>query len=169
MSLSSVFLWLCFGLNGERKAGNHLPYLRWVLGTIITGFGFLLLVAAAAETMDSFTGKASVYWMFGAYFLHVVGELCISPVSLSFITKMAPAKYVSFIMGAYFFAIALGNKLAGLVGEFAMSAGELTVFWSLFAFCVGFGLLLILFVQKLKKLTHGADDVNQNVPVVEPE
>ena len=72
-------------------------------------------------------------------------------------------------MGAYFFAIALGNKLAGLVGEFAMSAGELTIFWSLFAFCVGFGFLLILFVKKLKKLTHGADDINQNVPVVEPE
>jgi POT family proton-dependent oligopeptide transporter len=160
-----AWFWVQWG----KKGWESSSLLKMGIGTIITGFGFLLLVAAAAETMESLTGKASVYWLLGAYFLHVVGELCISPVTLSFITKMAPAKYVSFIMGAYFFAIALGNKLAGLVGEFAMSAGELTIFWSLFAFCVGFGFLLILFVKKLKKLTHGADDINQNVPVVEPE
>jgi POT family proton-dependent oligopeptide transporter len=160
-----AWFWVQWG----KKGWESSSLLKMGIGTIITGFGFLLLVAAAAETMESLTGKASVYWLLGAYFLHVVGELCISPVALSFITKMAPAKYVSFIMGAYFFAIALGNKLAGLVGEFAMSAGEFTIFWSLFAFCVGFGFLLILFVKKLKKLTHGADDINQNVPVVEPE
>jgi POT family proton-dependent oligopeptide transporter len=139
------------------------------LGTIITGFGFMMLAAAAMETMESPSGLSSVHWLFGAYLLHVVGELCISPVALSFITKMAPIKYVSFIMGGYFFATALGNKLAGLVGEAAMKAGELTIFWSLFGFCVGFGFLLILFVKKLKKLTHGADDVVEEVPLVEPE
>jgi POT family proton-dependent oligopeptide transporter len=139
------------------------------LGTIITGFGFLLLVAAVMETMNSDDGLASMHWMFGAYFLHVVGELCISPVALSFITKMAPVKYVSFMMGAYFFATALGNKFAGLVGEAAMRAGELTIFWSLFGFCVVFGLLLILFVKMLKKLTHGADDITTENTVVEPE
>ena len=139
------------------------------LGTIITGFGFLMLVAAAMETMESASGKASVYWMFGAYLLHVIGELCISPISLSFITKMAPAKYVSFIMGAYFFAISLGNYLAAFIGRLAQNAGELTIFWGVFGFCVGFGLLLILFVKKLKKLTHGADDVVEETPIVEPE
>ena len=82
---------------------------------------------------------------------------------------MAPAKYVSFMMGAYFFAIALGNKLAGLIGEAAQNAGELAIFWGIFGFCVGFGLLLILFVKKLKKLTHGADDVKEEQAIVEPE
>ena len=139
------------------------------LGTIIAGLGFLLLAGAAVETTESLSGMASIHWMFGAYFLHVVGELCISPVSLSFITKMAPAKYVSFIMGAYFLAVALGNKLAGVVGEAAQDAGELTIFMGIFIFCVAFGLLLVVFVKKLKKLTHGADDVVEETPIVEPE
>lgn len=158
-----------FWVQWAKKGWESSSLFKMGLGTIITGFGFLMLVAAAMETMESVTGKASIYWMFGAYLLHVVGELCISPVSLSFITKMAPAKYVSFIMGAYFFAIALGNKLAGLVGEAAQNAGELTIFWGVFGFCVGFGLLLLLFVKKLKKLTHGADEVSQEVAIVEPE
>ncbi len=153
----------------SKKKWESSSLFKMGLGTIITGFGFMLLAAAAMETMESPSGLASVHWLFGAYFLHVVGELCISPVALSFITKMAPAKYVSFMMGAYFFATALGNKLAGLVGEAAMKAGELTIFWSLFGFCVGFGLLLILFVKKLKKLTHGADDVKEDQAIVEPE
>ena len=138
-------------------------------GTIITGLGFLLLAGAALETMESTSGKASIWWMFGAYFLHVVGELRISPVALSFITKMAPAKYVSFMMGAYFFATSLGNKVAGLVGEAAQESGELAIFLSVFGFCVAFGLLLLLFVKKLNALTHGADDVDENVTAVEAE
>ncbi|NJN24558.1 MAG: peptide MFS transporter [Cyclobacteriaceae bacterium] len=157
-----------FWVQWAKKGWENSSLFKMGLGTIITGFGFLLLVAAAMETMNTLSGKASIYWMFGAYFLHVVGELCISPISLSFITKMAPAKYMSFMMGAYFFAIAIGNKLAGMVGEAAMQAGELTIFWGLFGFCVGFGLLLILFVSKLKKLTHGADDIEEPATVVEP-
>lgn len=146
----------------SRKGWQSSSLFKMGLGTIIAGFGFLLLAAAAEETMQSLSGLASIYWMFGAYFLHVVGELCISPVSLSFITKMAPAKYVSFIMGAYFLAVSAGNKLAGMIGEVAQNAGEMTIFLGLFGFCVGFGFLLIVFVSKLKKLTHGADDVTAN-------
>jgi len=157
-----------FWVQWAKKGWESSSLFKMGLGTIITGFGFLMLAAAAVETMESLSGMASMYWLFGAYFLHVIGELCISPVVLSFITKMAPAKFVSFIMGAYFFATALGNKLAGLVGEAAQSAGELTIFLGVFAFCVSFGFLLILFVKKLKKLTHGADDV-KNIAIVEPE
>jgi POT family proton-dependent oligopeptide transporter len=153
----------------SRTRWENSSLFKMGLGTIITGFGFLMLAAAAMETMESADGLSSVHWLLGAYLLHVVGELCISPVALSFITKMAPAKFVSFMMGAYFFATALGNKLAGLVGEAAMEAGELTIFWGLFGFCVGFGLLLILFVKKLKKLTHGADEVQKESLIVEPE
>ena len=152
------------------KRGNESSSLfKMGVGTIITGLGFVLLAGAALETMESSTGKASIYWMFGAYFLHVVGELSISPVALSFITKMAPAKYVSFMMGAYFFATSIGNKVAGLVGEAAQSAGELSIFLGVFGFCTLFGILLILFVKRLKKLTHGADDVKDVQTLVEPE
>jgi POT family proton-dependent oligopeptide transporter len=152
------------------KTGRAVSSLfKMGIGTIITGLGFLFLVGAAYQTMGSADGKASIYWMFAAYFLHVVGELSISPIALSFITKMAPLKYASFMMGAYFFATGIASKLAGVVGEAAQSMGELTIFYGVFGFCVGFGLLLVIFVNKLKKLTHGADDVDQTVKVVEPE
>lgn len=152
------------------KVGREASSLfKMGTGTIITGLGFLFLVGAAYQTMGSADGKASVYWLFAAYFLHVVGELSISPIALSFITKMAPMKYASFMMGAYFLATGIASKIAGLVGEAAQSAGELTIFYGVFGFCAGFGILLIIFVKKLKKLTHGADDVDETITMVEPE
>jgi POT family proton-dependent oligopeptide transporter len=139
------------------------------IGTIIAGIGFVFLVGAAYQTMGSDDGKASVYWMFAAYFLHVVGELSISPIALSFITKMAPLKYASFMMGAYFMALGIASKIAGMVGEAAQSLGELAIFYGVFGFCAAFGILLLIFVKKLKKLTHGADEVEEKVTLVEPE
>lgn len=152
----------------RKKGKEDSSLFKMGVGTVITGFGFLLLAGAAIETASSLDGKASIYWMLGAYFLHVVGELSISPVALSFITKLAPVKYASFMMGAYFMVSGLGNKVAGLVGEAAQDAGEYTIFMSVFTFCVAFGLLLIVFVKRLKKLTHGADDVKA-LPIVEAE
>ena len=139
------------------------------IGTIIAGIGFVFLVGAAYQTMGSDDGKASVYWLFAAYFLHVVGELSISPIALSFITKMAPLKYASFMMGAYFMALGIASKIAGMVGEAAQSLGELAIFYGVFGFCAAFGILLLIFVKKLKKLTHGADDIDEKVTLVEPE
>ena len=160
-----AWLWVQWSKKGRESSS----LFKMGVGTVIMGFGFMLLAAAALETFDSLNGKASIYWLFGAYFLHVVGELSLSPVALSFITKMSPAKYVSFMMGAYFLATGIASKFAGLIGEAAQSAGELTIFLGVFAFCVAFGLILIIFVKKLKKLTHGADDVVENVAIVEPE
>ncbi|MFK5959658.1 MAG: peptide MFS transporter [Lutibacter sp.] len=153
----------------QSKGKENSSLFKMGLGTIITGLGFLLLAAAALETGTTLDGKASIYWLFGAYLLHVIGELSISPVALSFITKLAPVKYASLMMGSYFMVTGLGNKLAGLVGEAAQNAGELTIFMGIFIFCTSFGLLLIVFVKKLKKLIHGADDVNKTIPIVEAE
>ena len=156
--------------NQWRKWGRESSSLfKMGIGTIITGLGFLFLAGAAQETMSSDNGMASVYWMFAAYLLHVIGELSISPVALSFITKLAPAKYASFMMGAYFFVTGIGNKLAGLIGEAAQKAGELAIFVGVFAFCFVFGLVLVLFVKKLKGLAHGADDVTPVSVLPDPE
>lgn len=153
-----------------RKKGRESSSLfKMGIGTIITGLGFLLLAGAAIETASSLDGKASIYWMFGAYLLHVIGELSISPVALSFITKLAPLKYASLMMGAYFMVSGVGNKVAGYVGEAAQNAGEYAIFMGVLIFCVSFGLLLVLFVKKLKKLTHGADDIDPKLAIVEAE
>lgn len=153
-----------------RKKGRESSSLfKMGIGTIITGLGFLLLAGAAIETASSLDGKASIYWMFGAYLLHVIGELSISPVALSFITKLAPLKYASLMMGAYFMVSGIGNKVAGYIGEAAQNAGEFNIFMGVLIFCVSFGLLLVLFVKKLKKLAHGADDIEPKVVIVEAE
>lgn len=153
-----------------RKWGRESSSLfKMGMGTIITGLGFLLLAGAAQQTFNSVDGKASIYWMFGAYLLHVVGELSISPIALSYITKLAPAKYASFMMGAYFFVSGIGNKVAGLVGEAAQEAGEMAIFLGVFSFCVVFGLVLVLFVKKLKGLAHGAEDITPASPLTDPE
>ncbi|VAW25082.1 Di-tripeptide/cation symporter [hydrothermal vent metagenome] len=164
IGLPVAYLWTQW-----RKKGKESSSLfKMGVGTIITGLGFLLLARAAIETTVSLDGKASIYWLLGAYLLHVIGELSISPVALSFITKLAPVKYASLMMGAYFMVSGLGNKLAGVLGEAAQSAGEYTIFMGIFIFCALFGLVLIVFVKKLKKLTHGADDV-KTIPIVEAE
>ncbi|HIA35343.1 MAG TPA: MFS transporter [Flavobacteriales bacterium] len=148
-----------FWVKWRKKGLESSSLFKMGVGTIITSLGFILLAAAAVQVTDSLDGKASIYWMLGAYLLHVIGELSISPVALSFITKLAPAKYASFMMGAYFFASGIGNKIAGLVGEAAQNAGEHAIFIGVFIFCFAFGALLLVFVKKLNKLTHGADDV----------
>jgi len=169
-SLHAIFVILFAGIvawfwTRWSKAGfESSSIFKMGMGPIIAGAGFLFLVGAALQTQSSPDGKASIYWLFVAYGLHVVGELCLSPIALSFITKLAPLRYVSFIMGAYFMATGLANKLASEVGKQAASAGELTVFAGIAIFCILFGFLVLLLVKKLKKLTHGADDVMQ-VPV----
>jgi len=157
-----AYLWALWGKKGKEDSS----LFKMGIGTVIMGVGFLLLAVAALETSTALDGKAAIYWMIGAYFLHVIGELSISPVALSFITKMAPVKYASFMMGGYFMVTGLGSKIAGWLGEAAQEAGEFTIFISVFIFCVAFGLLLIIFVKKLKKLTHGADTV-QPLTIVE--
>ncbi|MCF8262450.1 MAG: peptide MFS transporter [Melioribacteraceae bacterium] len=147
----------------NRKGKESSSIFKMAIGTIIMGTGFLMMTGAAIEAQTS--EKALLIWLILSYLLQVIGELSISPVALSFITKLAPVKYASIMMGVYFAATGLGNKLAGLVGEFAQNAGELEVFAGIFVFCVFFGLLLLVFFKKLKKLTHGAENINSEEPV----
>ena len=128
-------------------------------GVIIMGLGFVFMVFASMQYES--LGKSAIYWLALAYLFHTIGELCASPVALSFITKLAPVRYGALMMGVYFAATGLGNKVAGLVGESASKAGELKVFSSITIFCVIFGILVILIIKPLKRLTHGAEDLKK--------
>ena len=90
---------------------------KMALGTIIMGIGFIFMMFASKEASSETFGKAAMIWIVLAYLFHTIGELCASPVSLSFITKLAPLKYASIMMGLYFAATGFGNKLAGSIGE----------------------------------------------------
>ena len=129
---------------------------KMIIGLIIMGTGFFFMSAASAQFESQ--GSSAMYWLVLAYLFHTVGELCISPVALSYITKLAPLKYGSLMMGIYFAMTGFGNKLAGLLGESAEGLGEFTVFTGIALFCVIFGSIVMLFRKKLEILTHGAED-----------
>lgn len=150
--------------NQWRKKGREASSIfKMGVGSIIMSIGFVALMGAAYDVSISVLGKSPVYWLFLSYFLHVVAELSISPVALSFITKLAPAKYASLMMGTYFAVTGLGNKLAGLLGEAAQDSGEMAIFAGISIFTLLLGILILLFLKKLKVLTHGAEDVKIEV------
>ncbi len=142
--------------NRKLKGKVSTSLFKMIVGLIIMGTGFFFMTAAASQYES--TGASAMYWLVLAYLFHTVGELCISPVALSYITKLAPVKYASLMMGVYFAMTGFGNKLAGLLGESAESLGEYTIFTGIAVFCVAFGFLVMLFRKKLEILTHGAED-----------
>jgi len=137
----------------EKEASS---LFKMAVGVVIMGIGFVYMVFASLQYEAN--GSSAMYWLVLAYLFHTLGELCLSPVSLSFFTKLAPARYMALMMGVYWAATGLGNKVAGVIGEKSVQAGELKVFGGLFVFAVLFGLLVILLLKPLKRLTHGAED-----------
>ncbi|GAA4273834.1 peptide MFS transporter [Aquimarina gracilis] len=142
--------------NRKLKGKVSSSLFKMIIGLIIMGTGFFFMTAASME-FDS-KGSSAMYWLVLAYLFHTIGELCISPVALSFITKLAPVKYGALMMGVYFAMTGFGNKLAGLLGEWAESQGEFAIFTGIAVFCVAFGSIVMLFRKKLEVLTHGVED-----------
>lgn len=149
------------------KGKEASSLFKMALGIIIMGFGFLFMVFAAMEFEKS--GTSSMIWLVLAYLFHTIGELCLSPVALSFITKLTPVKYASLMMGVYFAATGLGSKVAGIVGESASEFGEYTIFLGILVFTVVVGALFIMILKPLKRLTHGAEDNERDLRHEEAE
>jgi POT family proton-dependent oligopeptide transporter len=113
--LAPVFAALWIGL-GKRGRDLSSPG-KFAWGLFFAGLGFLLMVPAANLVIGSGgTLRVSVWWLVGSYFLQTIGELSLSPVGLSSMTKLAPRAYAGQMMGVWFMAAALGNLIAGLVG-----------------------------------------------------
>ncbi len=142
----------------KRKLKNKeaSSLFKMATGTIIMGLGFVFMILAVKEYEAN--GSSGIQWLIFAYLFHTIGELSSSPVSLSFVTKLAPVKYASLMMGLYFAATGLGGKVAGVLGEKSSKFGEYTIFTGIVVFTVVFGLLVIALLKPLKRLTHGAED-----------
>jgi len=153
LGTSVAAFWYKWKLSGKEASS----LFKMAIGVIIMGWGFLFMRYASLEYES--TGSSAMYWLVLAYLFHTIGELCASPVALSFITKLAPIKYASIMMGAYFAATGLGNKVAGLIGESAAGAGETATFTGIAIFCTIVGLIVIAMLKPLKRLTHGAEDL----------
>ena len=157
LGIPIAFLWDQW----KKKGKESSALFKMAIGVIIMGLGFLFMSAASAQYEAN--GESAIYWLLLAYLFHVIGELSASPVALSFITKLAPVKYASFMMGAFFAATGFGNKLAGEIGKLSKDAGEFAVFTGITIFCVIFGILILLILKPLKRLTHGAEEAATNL------
>jgi POT family proton-dependent oligopeptide transporter len=134
---------------GERQPSSPV---KFTLGLVLIGMAYLLIVPATILTAQ---GRVSFLWLVGLYFLEVCGEMCLSPVGLSTVSKLAPVKLVGLMMGAWFLATAVGNKLAGYFAGFFVTNNP----WQLTKLYGGIALgllvsavILALLTPTLKKL-----------------
>jgi proton-dependent oligopeptide transporter, POT family len=109
--LAPIFSYLWVSLKDRQPSSP----VKFTLGLLFIGVAYLLMIPASMLTAH---GKISPLWLVGLYFLEVCGEMCLSPVGLSTVTKLAPAKLVGIMMGVWFLAASFGSKLAGYLSGF---------------------------------------------------
>lgn len=118
---------------------------------------------AEASYASAVHASTAMFWLILAYLFHTIGELCLSPVALSFVTKLSPARYASLMMGLYFAVTGIGNKLAGVVGEQIENYEASAIFAGIAVFTVLSSALLLAFLRPLNRMTHGAEDISDVV------
>ncbi len=148
-SLAPLFAWLWITLGRRDPA----PAWKFSLGLIFVGLGFAVLVPAARLSEGG--QLVSPLWLCGTYFLHTVGELCLSPVGLSAITKLAPARVAGFMMGVWFLSNAMGNYLGGRLASFYESFPLDSLFGWVAVFGIGFGIVMALAARPITRLMGG--------------
>lgn len=158
-SVNSIFIILlapAFGAMWLRLAAKNLNPslpLKLALGLIQMGLGFLVMYFAAKLVLAG--NQVLPTWLVLTYLLHTTGELCLSPIGMSAVTKLSPKRFSGQMMGTWFMGAALGNLIAGLVaGEFTgQNVAEMPEnFMRAVILGVGAGLLMIIFLKPLKKL-----------------
>jgi POT family proton-dependent oligopeptide transporter len=149
ITLAPAFAWLWVGLR-EREP---LTVTKFTFGLVGVGLGFLLLVPAAG--MGQAGTLVSPAWLVGVYLLHTMGELCLSPVGLSVVTKLAPQRIVGLMMGVWFLSIACGNKIGGWVAGFFDTLPLPTLFGAVAATTLGSALVLWMLIRPVRNLMGG--------------
>jgi POT family proton-dependent oligopeptide transporter len=156
--LAPVAAWLWVWM-AKRNQNPSIPR-KFGLGLMFNGLAFLLLMFALSSLVND-AGKIPFWTMLAAYVIQVVGELCLSPIGLSMVTKLAPVRLVGLGMGGWFLSTGIGNNLSGIFasavsGETGMTttsalAGYTFGFWAL----IGSGVLLFLIAPLIQRLMHG--------------
>ena len=149
VALAPVFAWLWVAL-GKREPSSPA---KFAIGLVLLGLGFLVLVWG---TMMAASGEQiSPAWLIVTYFLHTTGELCLSPVGLSTVTKLAPQRMVGQMMGVWFMSISLGSLIGGqIAGKFEVLPLP-QLFGAVFLTTAGSGLVLLLFAKPIRRMMGG--------------
>ncbi|NNL81435.1 MAG: MFS transporter, partial [Flavobacteriaceae bacterium] len=139
---------------------NPSANMKYAIGLFLLALGMACVAfGAAGIEPGAKTASVSMIWLILVYLFHTLGELCISPVALSLISKLSPARMIAFMFGVYYLAVAIGMKLAGVFGEnvdnVANENGISYFFWVLTAIAAVLGLFSILMKPVIGKLMHG--------------
>src|SRR5437879_6392605 len=147
--LSPIFAWLWVKL-GPRQPSSPA---KFALALLFVGVAFVLLIPAGSLAQSGV--KVSPLWLVAAYFIQELGELCLSPVGLSLVTKLAPVRFVSLVMGIFFLSNAAGNWLAGWSARFISTVPLVTLFGVTAAVTIGAGVVLFLLLRPIRNLMGG--------------
>ena len=160
--LNSLFIIIFAPLFSKLWESKYNPSaaVKYGFGLILLGVGFLALAYGSSDIpQGAKTAAVSMIWLVFAYFFHTMGELCLSPVGLSYLSKLVPGRMIAFMYGIWYLAIAIGNKLAGSTGGMIDQVTEqysLSTFFMLFFFIpAGAGVLVMLLNPLIKRLMHG--------------
>jgi len=149
IALAPVFAWLWVRL-GEREPSSPT---KFVLGLLGASAGFALLIAPASGAEAGL--QVSPLWLVGTYLLHTCGELCLSPVGLSVMTKLAPARVGGFLMGVWFLSLAVGNYLGGRTAALYEALSLPALFAAVAGVSFAAALILALLVRPMQRLMGG--------------
>jgi POT family proton-dependent oligopeptide transporter len=139
---------------------NPKPANKYAIGLFFLGIGFAFLAyGAAGIPQGAKTASVSILWLVLAYLFHTLGELCVSPVGLSYVSKLVPARMIAFMFGVWYLALAIGNKTSGQMGAMIDDITEkydISTFFLIFTFVpIIIGLIALSLNPVLKKLMHG--------------
>ncbi len=149
--LAPAFAWLWMWL-GRREPSTPA---KFAAGLFFIGVSFLLLLIPAFKLQGSPGVRVAPFWLIGCYFIQELGELSLSPVGLSVFTKLAPVKIVGLMLGVWFLADAVGNKVAGYAAGFISSAPLPELFGAVAAVCLGSSAIAALMIRPVKSLMGG--------------
>jgi len=147
---SPIFAWLWIAL-GKREPSSPA---KFTFGLFFLSLSFLLILPAA-RSFQANGQRVSPWWLVGLYFLQAMGELCLSPVGLSMVTKLSPARAVGLMMGVWFFATAMGNYVAGWVAGLVGTRPYSEVFMIAFVTAAVVTLILTVLIPVIKRLMAG--------------
>jgi POT family proton-dependent oligopeptide transporter len=144
--------------------------IKFALGLFLMGLGFIFMMGAVLEMGDDGSAKSSMWWLVGAYFFHTMGELCLSPIGLSMVTKLAPLRLASLLMGVWFTFIFVANLVAGFVGSMIGHGGAkeeqlanaMAIFAGIAITATVSAIILYLLSDKLVDWMHGAEGDNNH-------
>ena len=146
-------LWVKLG------ARNPSIPMKFGMGLVLLGVGFLVLAWGSLYVPENAAANPAVgvgmTWLVVTYFFHTVGELALSPVGLSSVTKLSPHRLVGQMMGTWFMGAALGNLVAGLIASRIEALPPQELFSVVASIVIGAGFLFVIFSSVINRLTHG--------------